>query len=84
MKNILFMALAMVTATTFFSSCQKEMVAPSSDLSQLSDTDLAKKIGDFRTQVIDAKKSGNTQTVSVEQAIYLMEAVFNYYHGFTG
>jgi hypothetical protein len=84
MKNILFMAVAMATAATFFSSCKKEIVTPTADLSQLSDADLAKKIGDFRTQVLDAKKSGNTQTIAFGDAIYLMEAVFNYYHGFTG
>jgi len=77
------MALTMAATATFFSSCQKEKITPTTDFSQLSDADLAKKIGDFRTQVLDAQKNGNTQTISFGDAIYLMEAVFNYYHGFT-
>jgi hypothetical protein len=84
MKKFCFYAVAIMTTATLVSSCQKEKITPTTDLTQLSDADLAKKIGDFRTQVLDAKKSGNTQTISFGDAIYLMEAVFNYYHGFTG
>jgi hypothetical protein len=84
MKNVLFMALAMATTATFFSSCKKEIVTPTADLSQLSDADLAKKIGDFRAQVLDARKNGSTEMVNFSEALFLMEASFNYYHGFTG
>lgn len=82
-KNIIYKSLHVIITLVIFSSCNKETPYELSNSNQLSDSELSAKIRTFRSSMIDSRKSSTTETMNFGEAVWLMEAAFNYYHGFT-
>ena len=77
--------LALASFALAFSSCEKnELVTIGTNETSMSDEEFGTKIEQFRTKVLDSRKNGSTETINFGEAVNMMEASFNYYHGFTG
>jgi len=64
-------------------SCENsEIENPIPKLVQLSDSELSAEIESFRNDMIDTRKSGSNKKIKFNEAVWLMEAVFNYNHSF--
>jgi hypothetical protein len=53
------------------------------NLQTASDAELEQQIINFRTTMLDSRKSATEGEMNFGDAVFLMEAAFNYYHGFT-
>lgn len=84
-NRILMPMLALASFAIVFTSCEKSNLLPvGANETQMSDEEFGSKIEQFRTKVLDSRKNGSTETINFAEAVTMMEAAFNYYHGFTG
>lgn len=86
-KKFLFFVIPVLAGVVLFiSSCQKEPVDLEgsfySALSQLDDKAFDARVVEFRSNILDNAKSASGEDIVFFEAVYMMEAAFNRYHGF--
>jgi hypothetical protein len=87
MKNKLTYVLisTIIVGSILLNSCSKQnntQIEPTSKVEKdLADVQMAEQIEQFRSEILSSKKSG--ETMYFGEALFLLEASFNYFHSFT-
>lgn len=77
------MALLLLGGGSILTSCEKDQTETQKTYETTGDfANIEKQIKEFKTTMTDKHKSG--EVIELKQAVWMMEATFNYYHGFTG
>ncbi len=63
-------------------SCTKDQPMVKEEYNTENPKNIEKQIVQFKQTMLDKHKSG--EVIELNDAVWMMEAVFNYYHGFTG
>jgi hypothetical protein len=84
MKSFNKFFLLIIMGGVILTSCNKTETSPvnSINLQTASDAELEQQIINFRTTMLDSRKSATEGEMNFGDAVFLMEAAFNYSNGF--
>jgi hypothetical protein len=85
-NNILIpiLILFVTGSLLFLNSCKKDKFTNiENETSQINDKELSSQIVSFRNDMVNTHKTGTNETMNFGDAIWMMEAAFNFYHGFS-
>ena len=84
-KSLVFLTfILIVSGIVFINACKKEKFTKTeNEISQVGDKELSSKIISFRNDMLDFRKTSTNETMNFGEAIWMMEASFNFYHSFS-
>lgn len=82
MKNILTKLFFGTLILVFLHSCEKNEFNEQSEISTENEFALAKSIESFRVGIVNPNSRKSSEMITLDSAIIIMEASFNYHHGF--